>query len=234
MKNRMNQYIMNELLLYSQHYDIRLLCRIMYNDPCFLCYLYIFYFSLWFLQNLSINYFYFFFPENNKMASQQQKLRQKSPSRGLLLLDYSLLLVLLATSVLLIIVGLSYVFSNWVLTTGTVTLDQGSLKGPTCIPLENTNNLYDCSFRARYKAVSDDGKINYYYVQVDHVIGPKVSRSDQIYLQYDPKNPSSVIYGNTSYKTFGLLYLSVGALLTLITVYYWSNIKKQQKLQLFN
>lgn len=49
MKNRMNRYnIMNCVLLYSQNYDIRLLCRIMYNDPCLLCYIYIFCFYFWF------------------------------------------------------------------------------------------------------------------------------------------------------------------------------------------
>lgn len=151
--------------------------------------------------------------------------QKKNPTRGLLLLDYSLLMVLLATSVLLITVGLSYVLSNWVLTTGTVTFTDPV----NCIALENTNNLYDCSFTARYKVINEDGTFNFYFVKVDHVIGPKIERNDQVYLQYDPKNPSIVIYGNTSYRTFGLLYLSVGTLLTLISAYYWSNMKKQYK-----
>lgn len=155
-------------------------------------------------------------------------LRKKNSSRGLLLLDYSLLMVLLATTVLLIVVGLSYVFSNWVLTTGIVTGDDGKLT-PTCIPIENTNNLYDCSFRVAYEVVGENGKPMVYHVKVDHVFGPKVAVGDNVYLQYDPKNPSTVIYGNTSYRTFGLLYLSIGSLLLLITSYYWSNIKKQQK-----
>lgn len=146
-----------------------------------------------------------------------------SIERGWLMLDYSLFLILIVTSIFLLTVGLVYVFSNWVLTTGTVTYGNKI----DCVPVENTNSMYDCSFTVRYKVIGEDGTLQIYFVKVDHVIGPNIKPGDIVYIQYDPKNPASVIYGNTSYRTFGLLYLSVGALLTLISIYYWSNIKSR-------
>jgi hypothetical protein len=156
------------------------------------------------------------------MADQKLVTKTKSNKRGILLLDYTLLVILLSTSVFLVVLGIIFVFSNWVLTTGTVTFGQK----PSCIPLENTTNVYDCSFTVRYKVVNNDGKLQFYFVKVDHVIGPRVRSGDVVYLQYDPKDPSNVVYGNTSYKTYGLLYLSFGALLSLLTIYYWNSIKK--------
>ena len=129
------------------------------------------------------------------------------------------LISLLSFSVFFLTYGFIYVNSHWVLTTGTVAYF-GNL---TCVPISGTSSLYDCSFLVRYKVVSDDGTPQFYGVQVNNVIGPKINIGDNVYIQYDPKDPSKVIYGNTSFQTFGLLYLTIGIIILLLTVYYWMN-----------
>lgn len=155
------------------------------------------------------------------------QLKTRSPTDRSTFLDYTLLIILISISLFLLVTGTYYVSSRWVLTTGKVVYNQDLI----CTPLSNGSTLYDCSFTVRYKATRADGSLQFYYTKVENVIGPKINRNDTVYIQYDPQDPSSAIYGNTSYRTFGLLYLSLGAFTTLLTTYYWLGLTNKKILK---
>lgn len=151
------------------------------------------------------------------------KSSSKKSANSWIILDYTLVILLSSISIFLIAVGIIYLFSRFVLTTGTV-----AFGSPVdCVNIGSSGNLFDCSFTVRYKVVNTQGKLQLYYVKVDNAIGPKIKPGDVVYLQYDPEDPTIVVYGNTSFRTLGLLYLAIGSLLSLISVYYWSNIKNK-------
>lgn len=136
------------------------------------------------------------------------------------IMGYIVISVLLFISLSFLITGAVYVSSNWVLTTGTVIFNNPDL---VCTGVPNSS-LYDCSFTVRYKVVQQDGSIKWYFVKIKNIVGPRVQRGDKVYLQYDPNDYSRVLYGNTSYKTYGLLYLTFGLILLLLAVYYWTTL----------
>lgn len=140
------------------------------------------------------------------------------------LFHLTILIALIFLTILFIVYGFANVFSNWVLTTGTVMYFQND---STCIPIEGTSNIYDCSFNVRYRAFKPDGTSQPYIVRVNNVIGPKVNNGDTVYIQYDANDNSKVVYGNISFKTFGLLYLTMGAIMLLLTMFYWVKVVKK-------